>query len=113
MTSYVAIVGPRTMWSPGLYVRAADFVDGLSQTIMVVEIANSDIEWLEPRDLPLAEVYDSLYSNSQPALLASHEKGGVQGGIVVFADGHTEFLPHSTSQQQLIDVLRTGDRLKH
>jgi type II secretory pathway pseudopilin PulG len=113
MTSYVAIAGPRTMWSPSLFVRSADVLDGLSQTIMVVEIAKSDIEWLEPRDLPLAELHESLHSNSQPALLASHEKGGIQGGIVVFGDGHTEFLPHSISEQKLIEMLRTGDTLKH
>jgi hypothetical protein len=101
------------MWSPSLFVRSADILDGLSNSIMVVEIANSDIEWLEPRDLLLADLHKSLHSSSQPALLASHENGGIQGGIVVFADGHTEFLPHSISTQQLIDMLSTGDALKH
>jgi hypothetical protein len=93
MTSYVAVVGPTTMWPPRSYIRDADILDGLSGTIMLVEIAGSDIEWLEPRDLPISQLQSFLLSGAKPSLFASHEKNGIQGGIVVFADGHTEFLP--------------------
>jgi Tfp pilus assembly protein PilE len=105
MTSYVAVVGPNTMWPDSLYFRMADLVDGMSRTIIVVELANSDIEWLEPRDLPIAQLQNSLKLGSKPELFTSHERDGIQGGIVVFADGHTEFLPHSIGEKNLNEML--------
>jgi hypothetical protein len=56
MTNYVAVVGRKTMWPVGGYVREADLINGLSNTIMVVEIGDSDIHWMEPRDLPVEEL---------------------------------------------------------
>lgn len=50
-TSFVAVVGPQTAWPDAKSVRFQDFKDGLSNTITVVAIANSDINWMEPRDM--------------------------------------------------------------
>ncbi len=50
-TSYVAVVGPETLWPGDRAVRLDDVTDGLGNTLLVVEIANSGIHWLEPRDL--------------------------------------------------------------
>ena len=110
ITSYVAVVGQSTMWPPSLYMRSVDVIHGLGNSIIIVEVANSDIEWLEPRDLPLADLHNALQSGSQPALLGSHEKNGIQGGIVVFADDHTEFLPHSIDENELTKMLSRADR---
>jgi hypothetical protein len=53
-TSYVAIVGPKTAWLPDGQPRSIpDFGEQLDRTIVVTEIVNSDILWLEPRDLEL------------------------------------------------------------
>jgi hypothetical protein len=113
MTSYVAIVGLPTMWpGPDWPSRMADMVDGSSRTIMVVEIARSDIHWMEPRDLPIEELAQWLDPAHKPALLHSHQHGGITGGIVVFADGHTEFLPHDIAQDRLRQMLFRADRLK-
>ena len=54
-TNYVAVVGPNTAW-PGEKSRKlgpADFPGGVSNTIMVVEVADSGIAWAEPRDFSL------------------------------------------------------------
>ena len=54
-TSYVAVVGRIAAW-PGEKSRelgSVDFPGGPSNTIMVVEMANSGIQWAEPRDLSL------------------------------------------------------------
>lgn len=101
MTNYVAVVGRETMWPASGYMRMADIVNGTSNIIMVVEISDSDIHWMEPRDLPIEELTEWLKPNHKPALLASHVRGKVRGGIVVFADGHTEFLPHDISEKRL------------
>jgi hypothetical protein len=50
-TSYVAIVGRETAWPGRNSVRLKDVRDGLHETILVVEVANSGIKWMEPRDL--------------------------------------------------------------
>jgi hypothetical protein len=50
-TSYVAVVGPGTAWPGTKSIDAADIKDGVSNTIQVVEVHNSGISWMEPRDL--------------------------------------------------------------
>src|SRR5262245_44041648 len=47
-TSYVAVVGPQTMWPDDKTVGMAAALDGTSNSIMVVEVANSGIHWMEP-----------------------------------------------------------------
>lgn len=105
MTSYVAVVGRSTMWPVSGYMRTADLVDSASTTIMVVEITNSDIHWMEPRDLPVEELMVWLKPGHKPALFSSHTRGRIRGGIVVFADGHTEFLPHDIIEKRLRALL--------
>ena len=50
-TSYLAIVGPETMWPGAKALDMADIKDGASNTVAVVESHNSGIHWMEPRDL--------------------------------------------------------------
>lgn len=49
-TSFVAVVGPETPFPGASSVRREDVSDG-TETIMFVEINDSNINWLEPRDL--------------------------------------------------------------
>lgn len=57
MTDIVAVVGKGTMWpADGSRISHDDFSDGLAATITVVEIGNSDIPWMEPRDLSMRDV---------------------------------------------------------
>jgi hypothetical protein len=51
MTSFVAVVGPQTAFPGARALTFEEIGDGLSFTIMFVEIPNSDIGWMEPRDL--------------------------------------------------------------
>ena len=54
-TSYVAVVGRNAAWAgeKSRKLGPVDFPGGASNTIMVVEVANSGIPWMEPRDLSL------------------------------------------------------------
>ncbi|MFH1923215.1 MAG: DUF1559 domain-containing protein, partial [Planctomycetota bacterium] len=47
-TNYVAIVGPDTAWPESNTTTVGDFTDGTSNTLLVVEVANSGIHWMEP-----------------------------------------------------------------
>ncbi|HEV3120634.1 MAG TPA: DUF1559 domain-containing protein [Isosphaeraceae bacterium] len=50
-TSFVAIVGAETAFPGARALKLDDIGDGTSNTIIFVEIPNSDISWMEPRDL--------------------------------------------------------------
>jgi hypothetical protein len=53
VTNYVAITGPGTVWPGSESCSARDVRD--AETVLLVEIADSDICWMEPRDLRLDE----------------------------------------------------------
>jgi hypothetical protein len=116
-TSYVAIVGDRTVWlsAAGLPIEAIH--DGGDQTIMVVEVANSGIHWMEPRDLAFDaisfDIRDPLKHeppDGKPRLSSTHiydppelYLGKTYLGVhVLFGDGTVRRLPAGVPP----DVLR-------
>ena len=92
VTSYLAAVGPNTVWPIGKPVSSNDIFDGPSQTILLVETANSGINWMEPRDLSFQQVCKDDPSTN-PDLFAPHKrKGGLRykwagWSHVAFVDG--------------------------
>lgn len=50
-SSYVAVIGSHTAWPGATCRKRAEFTDGTSDTVLVVEVADSGIGWTEPRDL--------------------------------------------------------------
>jgi hypothetical protein len=73
-TDYVAVVGPNTMW-PGCepLKPAADGSD--KDKILVIEVSDSDVPWIEPRDLTLDEALDSMHT-TKGMRIGSHDPGG-------------------------------------
>jgi len=67
-TSYVVIVGPRTLW-PGS--TSVGFDAGSSDTLLVLEIRDSGIGWMEPRDLEFDEAWAPVNS-AHPRLERVH-----------------------------------------
>lgn len=57
-THFMAVVGDRTMWPLGQ--RVSDVPDGADATILLIEVANSGVDWYEPRDLSVNEAIDAL-----------------------------------------------------
>ena len=55
MANFLAIVDRRTMWPAHFTVRISDVTDGTSDTVMLLEALDHDINWLEPRDLTLPQ----------------------------------------------------------
>lgn len=97
MTNYVAIVGDGTMWPGSKSSTLDDITDGTSDTIMIVEIANSDIHWMEPRDLPIEELEAWLDPNHKPRIFGNH----IEGSVVAYADGSVEMLPRDVTIERL------------
>ena len=108
MTNYLAVVGPDTAWpAPGQ--RAFhDFTDGVSNSILVVEIVDSGIHWLEPRDLTLEDLPLAINPKSGKGISSRH----VGGACVCFADGSVHFLPNDLAADTLrkMIIINDGER---
>lgn len=55
-TNYLAVVGPETVWPGGKSISKFDIFGRSSQTILLVERADSDVNWMEPRNLSFKQV---------------------------------------------------------
>jgi hypothetical protein len=99
--NYVAVVGEATAWPGKKEVRLEDIKDGWPETIMLVEVADSDINWLEPRDITFDEAIPGVKVERE------HGIGGNHPGCVVtaFTDGHVATLKDTISPEDLKAML--------
>jgi type II secretory pathway pseudopilin PulG len=87
-TSYLFSAGPGSLFEPGQNVKFTNVTDGLSNTIMFVEVKGSGIGWAEPRDIDL----------SQGAIpTGNHEAGN----IMAMGDGAVRTVPAGTFPQTI------------
>lgn len=82
VTNIVAITGPGTAFPGPKTTRKAELTDGLDRTILLAEIANSNINWLEPRDLHVEQMSFIANDRQKPSISCSRRRGP----YVVFAD---------------------------
>ncbi|MFO1096356.1 MAG: DUF1559 domain-containing protein [Planctomycetaceae bacterium] len=113
-TNYVAVIGRNTAWHGSEPVAMADITDRKDQTILVVEIVNSDIEWFEPRDLEWDRM---LFNVNSPYRFAIGSRHSVEGEWVsgerayvnvLLADGTVHRLPADTPPD-IVKALLTID----
>ena len=100
-TSYVAVVGPETAWPGTNSVSIKDIKDGMANTLLLVEVANSGIQWMEPRDLHVLQMAPSINSKAGQGISSRHP-GGV---YVLLADGAVRFEEESLSPQTIRALL--------
>lgn len=102
-TNYVAVVGPTTMFpDDGTSRRLADATDGPGKTFMVVEIANSGIHWMEPRDLDWRTMSFQLNDRTRPSVSSHHPFNGPHAQTV---DGSIYMLPRNLTSEELRALL--------
>jgi hypothetical protein len=82
MTDYVLIVGKDTAFPGARMTTLADMQDGPENTILVAEINDSNIHWMEPRDLDAETMSFLVNDKSRPSISAPHPRGPA----VAFAD---------------------------
>lgn len=106
-TNYVMIVGPDTASpDPDTY-SLNDFGGAANETVIVAEIADSDIYWSEPRDLKIDEMSFQISDRGKPCIGSHH----LHGAMVLMADGGVQFLDESTPPEKLKELLtRPGAR---
>jgi hypothetical protein len=106
-TNYVAVVGKETAWPVESTIEFNDIKDGIENTILLVEIGNSDIHWMEPRDLEFDSLALEVYpvkANSK-AISSPHPSGPA----VVFADRITSYRLQEPMSLETLRGLMTID----
>jgi prepilin-type processing-associated H-X9-DG protein len=107
-TNYIAITGPHTLWPDDRPGDLDHIPDGSAQTILAIEIGQSDIAWGEPRDLTLKEMEERLNAYDPNGAFSPHqcrESGYFSDQVpavnVLFADGHVAFCTKDLLQKYL------------
>jgi len=84
-TDYLFVTGVGTAFEPPGPHSMGNLTDGTANTLMLVEVRNSGINWAEPRDLDV----------SQPMSFPAGNHPGVNLGV--FFDGHVSAISNSVS----------------
>jgi hypothetical protein len=100
MTSYVAVTGEATAWPGPRGARLSHIRDGAEKTILLVEMANSGIHWLEPRDLSFSDMDFHVNGTPRNSISSEHKTGAIldfsndrePGANVVLASGARQYL---------------------
>lgn len=102
IANYLAVVGRATAWPEQHAVRPTDFHDGTSNSIQLMESADSDILWLEPRDLTHLQALGSDKSVRQPTFSSRHTSTHV-----ALADGNVRSLALNHIDRKIFASLMT------
>jgi Protein of unknown function (DUF1559) len=116
-TNFVAVVGPGTMFpSDGTSRRLADVTDGPENTLIVVEVFNAGIHWMEPKELDWATMSFRLNDRTRPSVSSNHPAGGSSyaGPHVLTVDDMVTFLPENFPPETLRALLTIdgGERIE-
>ena len=110
-THYVAVTGPGTAWPDGRGSRVDEFTDGTKNTILLIEMSDSDINWMEPRDVTIDEALGPMGGRTSVPR-SSHCIQGTYwfrprplAGSVLMADGSVRFIKGRLSRDDLTALL--------
>lgn len=88
--SYVAIVGPNSVFQGPTATQIPMITDGTSNTIMIVEVRGNHKSWMEPADLDATTMQYKVNAGSTDP--GSFHPGGMNAS---YADGSVRFLSQS------------------
>jgi hypothetical protein len=77
--------------------------DGPENTILLAEISNSDIHWMEPRDLRADEMSFTINDPTRPSISSPHSRGPA----VVFADSIRAYRIDRSLRPETLKALTT------
>jgi prepilin-type processing-associated H-X9-DG protein len=87
-TSYMVITGPGTLFDNDRGTSFAEVTDGLSNTILAVEVVGTGVKWTEPKDLDIKTMIFKINAGGANAI-GSPFRGGAN---VAMGDGSVKFL---------------------
>ena len=114
-TSYVAVTGEGTLWPRGRTVSLGDIPDGSSNTILVVELSDSGVHWMEPRDLPIDKMTFEIGAKTGVGIRARHRQrhwfreNDLTPAHVLFADGAVQILSAEVKPETVRSLLLRDD----
>ncbi len=103
-TSYLMVVGPHTISNGRQARKITEITDGLTDTIMVVEVADSLVYWAQPVDLNFDELKFTVNGGKRQEISSRHR----QGANVALCDGSVRLLKKSTNPH-LVKAMLTID----
>jgi hypothetical protein len=101
-TSYLAIAGVGTTFPGTRPTSIRDVRDSAATTIMVAEVADTDVHWMEPRDLDTSAMSLIINDRTRPSI-SSHDP---EGPHVICVDGSRPAL-RPTLPPQVVKALTT------
>ena len=102
LTQFVAVVGEETVFPGARSLKFDEITDGSSKTILFVEVADSDIPWMEPRDL----AFDRMPMRVNAPGTHAPRIGSTYPDVrVAFADGMVHRIKDSTAPATLRALL--------
>jgi hypothetical protein len=84
VTDYVGVSGEDTLWRGEIPLRRTDLQGAQGAKIWLMEVANSDIAWLEPRDLALEQAAAGI-NVPQAGIRSNHSFSGLP--VLTFVPG--------------------------
>jgi len=100
-TDYMMVVGKHTFSDGPRGRKLAEFTDGLSNTIMIVEVADSGVNWAEPKDLEFDKIDFQINGPKKPGI-GSHHANGCNIG---FDDASVSYMPNSVAPEKIKAML--------
>jgi prepilin-type processing-associated H-X9-DG protein len=83
MSNYLCITGSQTAFPGTASVATAEILDGPSETVVVTEVKQHSVHWMQPKDIPAESAYEYLKSGDHTHI------GGAQ---FLFGDGSVRFI---------------------
>ncbi|MBN2293011.1 MAG: DUF1559 domain-containing protein [Pirellulales bacterium] len=112
ISNYVAVTGTGTIWDGDKSISMKDITDGTDNTILLVEVADSDIHWTEARDVTLEEALGKSNGGVTTVPSSNHyieagyfTKSYPIPGNIVMADGSVRCLHKPLSPDDLAALL--------
>jgi hypothetical protein len=93
-TSYLAVTGPKTMWTSDRMLTEADVIDGLHETALLTEFADNCVHWMSPEDMTYARCID--FSGSGVGGPSSKHSQG--RWVVAYADGYVQVVDSAPTE---------------
>jgi prepilin-type processing-associated H-X9-DG protein len=106
-TDYVMVVGPGCVSDGPTGGNTGKIRDGTSNTILLVEVANSNIGWAEPRDLDAKTMSYLINDPDRPGECISSNHPSVV--MTAFADGHVEAVHDGMNPETVRQLTQVGD----